>query len=84
MNVYQGQSGSFSVETPSLSLITLEDNGYDVTNNIVFVSGETFNVTGGTLGTFDATNSDYVGIYNNYDYTNAEADSAAEGVASSS
>ena len=84
MNVYQGQSGSFSVETPSLSLITLEDNGYDVTNNIVFVSGETFNVTGGTLGTFDATNSDYVGIYNNYDYTNAEGHTAAEGLASSS
>ena len=84
MNVYKGQSGLFEIETPSLSLVTLEDNGYDVTNNIVFVSGETFEVTGGTLGTFDATNSDYVGIYNNYNYTNAEGHTAAEGLASSS
>ena len=84
MDVYKGQSGLFEIETPSLNLITLEDNGYDVTNNIVFVSGETFEVTGGTLGTFDADNSDYLDIYNNYAYTNAEGHSAAEGMASSS
>ena len=86
MNIYAGQSGTFEISAPSLNYITLEDNGLDVTSRIVYVSGETFMATGGTLGTFDEDNSQYVGNYTNssnvtFSPDRAEGKSAAEGMA---
>ena len=81
LEVYKGLSATFDIGVSSVNLITLLDNGVDVTNSIVYISGETFEATGGTLGTFDETNSDYVGIYNNYVATNAEGNSASYAMA---
>lgn len=85
-SVIEGHSQTFVItgdEDTDLSAdITLKDNGVDVTSQMVRAMGETGSTTA-HLGTFDADNSDYVGIYNNYAATNAEGNSAAEALASS-
>ena len=84
-NVIEGHSQTFVIEgdeeTDLSADITLTDNGVDVTSQMVRAMGETGSTTA-HLGTFDAESSDYVGIYNNYNYTNAEGNSAAQAMAS--
>lgn len=83
--VVEGKSKTFVItpdaETVISTDIILTDNGVDVTNQIV---GGGDGETGSSeyyLTTFDAASSDYVGIYNNYEYTRAEGNSAAQGMA---
>lgn len=84
-NVIEGHSQTFVIEgdeeTDLSADIILTDNGVDVTSQMVRAMGETGSTTA-HLGTFDAESSDYVGIYNNYNYTNAEGNSAAQAMAS--
>ena len=73
----QGMNATTYIEVANPVEIKVDDNGTDVTNELVLSSpGERFEASA-NLSTFDSVNSDYVGIYNNYDYTNAEGQSSA-------
>ena len=79
---YVGRPASVSISVADLNDVTLEDNGVDVTELIVFESGTSYQTTC-TFGSFDSANSDYSGIYSSYDETRAEYKSVADGMADS-
>ena len=81
-SVRQGMSATTYVEVGNPDEIAVLDNSVDVTEQLVLTTpGESYTASG-ILSTFDTVNSQYVGIYSSYAYTNAEGHSAAEGIAS--
>lgn len=81
-SVRQGMSAVTYVEVGNPDEIAVLDNSVDVTEQLVLTTpGESYTASG-ILSTFDTVNSQYVGIYSSYAYTNAEGHSAAEGIAS--
>ena len=85
VEVVEGRNATFTLDGEEDVILTtdiiLTDNGVDVTNQIVAAEGETGS-TEYSLGTFDEDSSDYVGIYSTYVTTNAEGNSAAQGMTS--
>ncbi len=69
--VIGGNTYELSIHTNSVDDITVEDNGNDVTNQLVLVHSAGESLTDTFIPTsFDSVNSVYDGVYNNYEPSN--------------
>ena len=80
-SVRQGMSAVTYIEVANPAEISVKDNGVEVGDQLVLVSGGTEYTASSAFSTFDDTNSQYVGVYSTYSATNAEGKSAADALA---